>query len=55
MRPLPTLSRKSWRFWARIGAAALILNEVRGVVVVALSWPVWWPLITGVFHAAGGR
>jgi hypothetical protein len=47
--------RKSWRSWARIGIAAFILNEVRGIITVALTAPVWWPLIIGVFHVAMGR
>jgi hypothetical protein len=46
---------KSWRFWVRLGAAALILNEVRGIITVALTAPVWWPFMTGMFHAAMGH
>jgi hypothetical protein len=37
---------------SKLFAAALILNEVRGIVTVALTWPLWWPVIKGVFHAA---
>lgn len=40
------------RFCLRAGVAALVLNEVRGIVTVVATTPVWWPLITGMFHAA---
>ena len=46
-----TPSRKL-RFLARAGVVALLLNEVRGIVTVALTWPLWWPGISAVFHAA---
>jgi hypothetical protein len=45
----------SRRFLLRAGMVALVLNEVRGIVTVALTWPLWWPVIKGVMHAAGGR
>jgi hypothetical protein len=47
-----TSPAKPWRLIAKIGLAAFVLNEVRGIIVVAMSWPIWWPLITGMFHAA---
>jgi hypothetical protein len=40
------------RFCVRAGVAALVLNEVRGIVTVAATAPVWWSLIVGMFHAA---
>lgn len=40
------------RILARSALFALILNEVRGVIVLALTWPLWWPAIEAVFHAA---
>jgi hypothetical protein len=45
-------ARKALRFAAKAGVVVLILNEVRGVAVVAATAPVWWPAITGMFHAA---
>jgi hypothetical protein len=40
------------RLCVRAGVAVLVLNEVRGIVTVVATAPVWWPLITGMFHAA---
>lgn len=41
--------RKAWRW----GVWLIVANEVRGLVVVGMTWPVWWPVITEVFRHAG--
>lgn len=40
---------------AKAGLVLLILNEVRGVVTVTATWPVWWPLIEAAWRAGAGR
>lgn len=50
-----TAARKPWPAWVRIGLTVLILNELRGAVVVALTSPAWIALITSMFHAAMRR
>jgi SpoU rRNA methylase family enzyme len=45
-------ARKALRLALKAGVFVLIFNELRGIAVVVATAPVWWPLITGMFHAA---
>lgn len=43
--------------WRRALVWAVLLNELRGAVLVALTWPAWWPVVRAawapVLHALG--
>ena len=47
-------SRKFRRLFTRSALAILILNELRGIAMVALMWPLWWPVVLAAFHLARG-
>jgi hypothetical protein len=56
MPPLiPHLRRALGSKAAKAGLVLLILNEVRGVLTVAVTWPVWWPLIEAAWRSGAWR
>lgn len=35
----------------RLALALILANELRGIVLVASTWRIWWPILVHTFHA----